>query len=131
MPWDPNHTAYPLMGVLQLFLSSLMLYSLLILLHDVVLEAPASSPPIEKKSDTVGEQKDMKKGQGKNTASGTGADWEEGGVEFARQHYWGCPVVTRPASKLTLAAPSHSGPSAEKKGIEDPISEPVGEDWLA
>lgn len=58
-----------------------MLYRLLILLCDDVLEAPPSSPL---KSDTLGY---MKKGQGGNTATGTGADWEEGGDEFARQYY--------------------------------------------
>lgn len=63
-----------------------MLYRLLILLCDDVLEAPPSSPP-KRKSDTLGEQRDMKKGQGRNTATGTEADWEEGGDEFARQYY--------------------------------------------
>lgn len=29
----------------------------------------------------------MKNRPGRNTATGTGADWEEGAVKFARQHY--------------------------------------------
>lgn len=73
------------MGALQLSLSPpCALQPGPILLHADLFEAYPSFPP--KKHCILGEQRDVKKEQGRNTAAGTEIDWEEGGVKFARHH---------------------------------------------